>query len=188
MGVLSSAGVFLITSVAGFVLFALLLRLFMELSVVRVMHPVFDSIQKLTNPMIGLFKQSVFTATKTSTLVIALIVTIELVKCALVYILSYGGVPSIVTLLIMALFESVSLSLNLCFYAVLAHVLLSWVPSLQSHPIANLIRMVAGPILKPFYRLIPTHGSGFDFAPLLAILCIQLVSEVLLTPLVTSIL
>lgn len=188
MSVLSSAGVFLITSVAGFVLFALLLRLFMELSVVRVMHPVFDSIQKLTNPMIDLFKQSVFTATKTSTVVMALIVTIELVKCVLVYMLTYGGVPSVFVLIIMALFESLSLMLNLCFYAVLAHVLLSWVPSLQNNPIANVIRMVSNPVLRPFYKFMPVSDSGFDFAPLVAILSIQLVNEVFLAPLVATIL
>ena len=185
MGVLSSTGIFIITSIAGFVSFSLLLRLFMEVSVVRVMHPVFDSIQKLTNPMIDFCRRSIFSASKTSLVVIALLVSIELVKCAFVYLLTHGQMPSVWVLLLISCFEGVSLFLNLCFYAILAHILLSWVPALNNSPIAAVIRMVVNPVLRPFYKWVPVGHSGFDFAPLLAILSIQLIENVFLSPMVS---
>ena len=183
MGVVGSAGVFLVSSLAGFVLFALVMRLFLELAAVRVMHPLFDTICQLTNPGIDVFRRFVFSAQKTSTIVIGLLITVELAKCLLVYTLQFGFSPSLLTLIVMAFSEGLSLMLNLSFYALFAYVLLSWVPSIQASPVAAMIRMVALPILKPFQRMSPASNSGIDFAPMLAILTIHLLDIVLVAPL-----
>ena len=66
---------------------------------------------------------------------------------------------------------------------IVAHIVVSWVPSAQWHPLGRVILLVSEPLLKPFRRLLPpvTFNSGVtvDFSPLLCILATQLVLYIL---------
>ena len=48
------------------------------------------------------------------------------------------------------------------------------------NPIARFLRQVTEPVLRPIRRLIPTHQTGIDFSPLIAIILIQLIERVIL--------
>lgn len=61
--------------------------------------------------------------------------------------------------------------------------LLSWFPSIDwyKQPFALLDRIVR-PVIEPFRKILPPMG-GMDFSPIIAIVCIQFVTNVLISAL-----
>ncbi|NLV74714.1 MAG: YggT family protein [Chloroflexi bacterium] len=62
--------------------------------------------------------------------------------------------------------------------AILARVLISWVPSLAQSRVGELIYEITEPILGPIRRLLPNIG-GFDFSPLIAMVLLQALARLL---------
>ena len=70
--------------------------------------------------------------------------------------------------------------LNLYTWIIIAAALITWVNPDPYNPIARFLRQVTEPVLRPIRRLIPTHQTGIDFSPLIAIILIQLIERVIL--------
>jgi len=64
-------------------------------------------------------------------------------------------------------------------FTILARVLLSWVPSLQQSRLGQVIYELTEPILSPIRRLIPPIGM-IDLSPMIALIAIQMLSQLLL--------
>jgi YggT family protein len=60
--------------------------------------------------------------------------------------------------------------------AILARVLLSWVPSLQQSRLGRFIYEITEPILGPIRRLIPPLGM-LDLSPFIAMVVIQVLAQ-----------
>lgn len=63
--------------------------------------------------------------------------------------------------------------------AILARVLLSWMPAKLPWGLGEFVYSVTEPILAPIRRAMPFTG-GFDFSPLIALIGIQIVASILL--------
>ena len=68
--------------------------------------------------------------------------------------------------------------LNLIFYAILIRVIISWVNPTFRNPFADLLIIVTEPILGPIRKYVPQLG-GFDFAPLIAVVGIKVITIVI---------
>lgn len=79
---------------------------------------------------------------------------------------------------IISLIDFIGWLLNL---ALLARVILSWIPHDPYQPFVQFIYRVTEPILEPFRKLALKSSSqmGIDFSPMLAILTIWLIRRVL---------
>ncbi|MHB1356322.1 MAG: YggT family protein [Anaerolineae bacterium] len=62
--------------------------------------------------------------------------------------------------------------------AILARVLLSWVPSLQQSRLGRFIYEITEPILSPIRRIIPPLGM-LDLSPFIAMVVIQVLAQLL---------
>jgi YggT family protein len=62
--------------------------------------------------------------------------------------------------------------------AILARVLLSWVPSLQQSGLGRFIYEITEPVLRPIRRVIPPLGM-LDLSPLVAMVVIQVLAQLL---------
>ena len=63
--------------------------------------------------------------------------------------------------------------LGLLQWALLLHVVLSWVQVRPDNPVVRALNVVCEPLLAPIRRLLPTAG-GLDFSPLVALVLLQL--------------
>jgi YggT family protein len=81
--------------------------------------------------------------------------------------------------LVGALINLVSGVLQLLTLLIVVRVILSWIPSVDyRHPLIGVIMRLTDPILQPIRRILPPVG-GFDFSPLVAILLLQLISQLI---------
>lgn len=82
------------------------------------------------------------------------------------------------------LFQFFDLLFTVLNLAILARVLLSWIPNLNpSNPLVRLLQQITDPILEPARRIIPPLG-GLDISPIVVLLVLDLV----LRPLVFTVL
>ncbi len=72
------------------------------------------------------------------------------------------------------------LILNILVIAIIVRSLLSWVDPAGRNPISQLLFTITEPFLAPIRNLMGRGGiGGFDLSPIVAILLIQVVSQVL---------
>lgn len=78
------------------------------------------------------------------------------------------------------LFTFVSILARVLNLAILARVLLSWIPLDRDNAIVRIVYDVTEPILGPIRRVLPPLG-GLDLSPIVALILIQVLERVLLT-------
>lgn len=65
-------------------------------------------------------------------------------------------------------------------FAILARVLLSWMPISRENRLVAFVFEITEPILEPIRRLVPSLG-GLDISPMLALLLVEMAQRMLLT-------
>lgn len=68
--------------------------------------------------------------------------------------------------------------------AILARILLTWIPIDPFHPIVRILNQITEPILGPARRIIPPIG-GIDFSPIIVLFLLNIVERLLLNFLVS---
>ncbi len=63
---------------------------------------------------------------------------------------------------------------------IVARVFMSWIPFNINYKIKQFIVDLTEPLLSPFRNLIPPTKFGFDFSPVLAFLCLEILKQILL--------
>ena len=63
---------------------------------------------------------------------------------------------------------------------IVARVFMSWMPININYKIKYFIVNLTEPLLSPFRNLIPPSKFGFDFSPVLAFLCLEILKQILL--------
>ena len=69
-------------------------------------------------------------------------------------------------------------------WAIIIRALLSWFSISGAQPVLRLLVEITEPVLAPIRRVLPTAGM-LDFSPLVALLLIQVISNILLSQLHT---
>lgn len=82
----------------------------------------------------------------------------------------------------------VNVLFDILFWAIIARALLSWFPVRPGnpfHPLAVILQQITEPILAPIRRVIPMIGM-FDITPIVALILLQVISQVLRAALVQA--
>lgn len=175
-----AAGYFLFSLAFGLLTFALWLRVILRYMHVSSLHPVNQVILKITNPLIiPLSKIIPDNRYKRIDIACLILITIVcLIKFTLIGPLFFSGIFSIGLLIAFTVADLIVQPLNLIFYAIIIRVVISWINPTFRNPFADLLIIVTEPILGPIRKYIP-QISGFDFAPLIAIIGIKVITIVI---------
>lgn len=78
------------------------------------------------------------------------------------------------------IFSLLSLALSLYSFIILARILMSWFPILDTrHPIARFLYDATEPLLAPIRQALPAMG-GLDFSPVIVLVAIRLIQTLIL--------
>ena len=175
---ISSALQFLLNAVLGLLTMMFLLRFIMQALRVSFHNPIGQTVMALTDFAVKPARRFVPSWKKNdlSTLLLAFITQVILKFVMLWlgdFLFAVADVPVWPNIFALSLIGVVSAILDIFFYALLSHVILSWVN--PHSPIAPVLHSITRPILGPIQRIIPTMG-GIDFSPLVAILLLQMLN------------
>jgi YggT family protein len=67
---------------------------------------------------------------------------------------------------------------QLYMFVLLARVLISWIQVDPNHPAIQILYQLTEPILKPIRQILPAT-AGLDFSPIIAMLLVEVVTQVL---------
>jgi YggT family protein len=171
-GSLNNALLFLINSIFDLYLFILAVRLILAWSRADYFNPITRVVIQVTQPVIAPLRRVIPNYARIEFSTLVFMIFLEIVKISVISLLVMGGAP-VVAVIITALVEFTRLILNTFFYAILVHVIMSWVSPGYS-PLGQVLTQLSSPILRPCQRLIPPLG-GLDLSPVIAMLGLQFV-------------
>ncbi len=175
---ISSTTQFLLNAILGLLTMMFLLRFIMQALRVSFHNPIGQMVMALTDFSVKPARRFVPSWKKNdlSTLLLAFITQVIL-TFAMLWLSDFpfaiADVPVWPNIFALSLAGVMSAILDIFFYALMLHVILSWVN--PNSPIAPVLHSITHHILGPIQRVIPTIG-GIDFSPLAAILLLQMLN------------
>ena len=172
-----TATVFLIQTVFGFYILAVVLRFLLQWVRADFYNPLVQFLVRITNPSLLPLRRIVpgYRGLDLASVLLALIlqaVEVTLVAVLLDRPISIGGV------LLLAVAELLKLLINIFLWGVIIQALLSWFNPDPRHPAARVLTQLTAPVLRPVQRLLPPI-SGVDLSPMLVVVALIFLSLLL---------
>ncbi|AWB67485.1 hypothetical protein C2869_14015 [Saccharobesus litoralis] len=169
---------FLVESLFGLYLMAVILRFWMQTVRADFYNPFSQFIVKVTNPPLIPLRRIIPGLWGLDLASIVLMVLIAAAKIFILFTLNGGGMVNPMELLIVTLVAIIKEGLNIVFWIIVIRALMSWVS--QGHsPIDQVLYQLTEPLLRPVRKIIPPMG-GFDLSVLVVLLGLQFVSLLLI--------
>lgn len=133
-------------------------------------NPIVSVFLKIYNPIskvLGLF----------SSQIINIFIFAVIFKFISLYIY-FGTQFEIISLIGVAVIQSIMIFLRIIFFAIIGGVILSWISPKNSNPFLKLIEEVSHKSLAPIRKYIPSAG-GLDFSPIFILILINLLESFL---------
>ncbi len=180
MSYFNNAGGFLIHTILGFYIVILILRFLFQYVRIDFYNPVSRFLIKATDPVLKPLRRLIpglYGIDVSSLVMILLITMIEQTALLLLNNVTLGILP----LLLMSLAEVLKLFIHVFLYAILIHIILSWVAPGSNNPIAHIVYNLSEPLLRPAKNLIPPIG-GLDLSPIAVMIFLQLTTMLIVKP------
>ncbi|MFK5913341.1 MAG: YggT family protein [Woeseiaceae bacterium] len=182
MNPLSNAGVFLISTLFGMYILAVMLRLILQIVRADFYNPVSRFIVKITNPPLKPLRRFIPGLAGIDMASVLVMLVLQMLEFYIITLIRHFPTPDILGLTLYALVELVSLGFYVFLFSIFIQSILSWVNPGQYNPINTLLSQITEPVLRPARRLLPPM-SGLDLSPMIAMMGLWLVKLILLDPL-----
>lgn len=182
LGYLVNPAVFLVETLFGLYILAVLLRFLLQWTGADYYNPISQFLVKVTHPPLRLLRRFIPAIGRVDTASLVLMLALQMVAGYLVFLLQGTTAISVAALAVWSVHDLLDLVLNIFFFCIIARALLSWFGRMPYHPAATLLASLTEPLLRRSRRLLPPTG-GLDLSPLLPLIGIQLVRMLFLPPL-----
>lgn len=179
MSALNQGLLFLINTLFDLFLFVLVIRLILAWSGAHYFDPITQFFVRITDFIIKPLRRWLPNVRGIETSTLTLIFALEIIKFAIIAFLSVGA-PHLLGLLVLALADMGKLFIQTFFYTILVQALLTWIQ--PNSPMNNVLYQITAPIMRPIQRVVPLIG-GVDISPIPAMILLQLLLIVFITPL-----
>ncbi len=169
---------YLVQTLLGLYIFAVLLRFLLQAVRADFYNPISQFLVKATNPLVLPLRRVVpgLGGLDLSSLLLALV--LQMLLIAVLGWLRVGFVPNFLVLFAASSLGLAALLVNIYFFAILATIILSFISPGGGHPIIYLLYQITEPVLAPFRKLLPPMG-GLDFSPIFAFILLQVINILL---------
>lgn len=175
------AGVYLIQTLFGLYILAVMLRFLLQTVRADFYNPLVQALVTITNPPLIPLRRLVPGLMGLDMAAIILMLILKSIELVLVFSIVDHAI-SLPGVLVLALAELFNLFLNVLLFAIIIRVILSWVNPDYRNPIMIILVQLTEPIMRPVRGLLPLLG-GIDFSPILIFIGIQLCKLLLVAPL-----
>jgi YggT family protein len=171
---------FLIQTLFGLYLVAIMLRVLLQLTRADFYNPVSQFLVKVTNPPLIPLRRVIPGFMGIDFAAVVLMIVIKMVEIFLIVLIK-GVSVNFFGVVVLAIAELFRLLINVYFFTILIQVVLSWVNPGTYNPAVSLLYSINEPLLGRARRMIPPI-SGFDLSPIVVIILLQLISILLVQP------
>lgn len=178
MGVFSEIIHYLVQTALGLFLFAVLLRLMLQLTRADFYNPVSQFVVRVTNPVLLPLRRLIPAIGRLDTASVVLAVGVQTIAIMASLALMGYRPANLLVLLVWSLIGVASLVVDLFFFAILGLIIFSWIAPNSYHPALALLHQLTEPVMGPFRRLLPAIG-GLDLSPILVFVVINVLGKLL---------
>lgn len=179
---LINIGLFLIQTLFDLYIYIVILRFLLQTMHVGYFNPLSQFAIRFTQPIIKPMQKIIPEIKNIDVAVLLLIIILELIKVTLLLVLQLQAFPNVAGLLLFVLANLINKFIMFYFYAIIIRVVLSWITPVHHNPVFFALTQLTEPVLHPIRRVLPLLG-GFDLSPLVALIGLQLLSLIIVTPL-----
>lgn len=171
---------FLINTLAGLYILAVMLRFLLQWVRADFRNPISQFLIRITQPPLQPMRRFLPPIGRADTSAMVLMLLLQFCTLAVVYWIGSTNV-SAGFLAVRSVAELLNLLLNVFLVVIFIRVILSWVNPGQYNPAIGLIDSLAEPVLAPVRRVIPAIG-GLDLSPIAVLIGIQLAKMLFVYP------
>ena len=161
------------------------LRLAMQWVRADFRNPIVKFVLTVTNPLVLPLRQFIPPVYKLDTATLLIFILLQWAGTGILTQLACGVSPDLLTLLGLSVVKGLRQILNVYFYVIFGHVLMSWIAQGTYNPslamVGTLLRQIAQPVLQPIQKLIPPI-AGLDLSPLFLLLAVGAITQMLYGP------
>ena len=172
-----TATVFLIQTVFGFYILAVMLRFLLQCVRADFYNPLVQFLVRITSPLLLPLRRFVPGYRGLDLASVVLAFALQLLEVLLVTAL-FGRSLDIGGVLLVTVMELLKLLINIYLWGVIIQAVLSWINPDPRHPAARVLAQLTAPLLRPARRLLPPV-SGVDLSPVLVVVALIFVSLLL---------
>ncbi|MDG4552080.1 MAG: YggT family protein [Candidatus Contendobacter sp.] len=172
-----TATVFLIQTVFGFYILAVMLRFLLQCVRADFYNPLVQFLVRITNPPLLPLRRIIPGYRGLDLAAVVLAFVLQVVEVLLVALL-FGRALGVGGLLLLTVMELLKLLINIYLWGVIIQAVLSWINPDPYHPAARVLAQLTAPLLRPARRLLPPI-SGVDLSPMLVVVALIFVSLLL---------
>lgn len=177
----AASAVFLIQTLFGLYILAVMLRLLLQWVRADFYNPVSQFLVKITNPPLRPLRRVIPGWGGIDFASVLLLVALQMLELFLVNT-TLGTSQPVAGLAFSAVIALLNLLVNIYVFAIIIQVILSWVAPNTYNPVTGLIHHLTEPLLAPARRMIPPI-SGIDLSPLAVLVLLQLTKMLIIAPL-----
>lgn len=181
MPYVNNAGVFLLQTLFGLYILAVMLRFLLQWVRADFYNPLVRFLVRVTNPLLVPLRRFIPGLMGLDMAAVVLMLGLQIVELLLVLML-IGYSANLPGLVVLAVAELVGLLISVFFWGVIIQAVLSWINPDPRHPIMVLLYQLTEPVLRPARGILPPI-SGLDLSPILVLVALQLVKLILVAPL-----
>ena len=181
MNPVSNAGIFLISTLFGLYILALMLRLILGFVRADFRNPISQFIVKVTNPPLKPLRRFIpgFAGIDMASVIFMLV--LQILEIFLIDMMRGFPTPAVLGLTLYAVTELITLGFYVFLFSIFILALLSWINPGQYNPVSYLLDQIAEPVLRPARKILPPM-SGIDLSPMFAMVGLWLIKLLLLDP------
>jgi YggT family protein len=171
---------FVIQTVFGIYILAVLLRFLFQLLRAPFHNPVSQFVVTVTNPPLRVLRRVIpgFAGIDVASLVLMLVLqTVELLLLALLY----GSMPALAGILVLSIGKLLEMTIYVFMVAILVRIIIGWVNPHLHNPVTQLLDSLTDFMLRPARRLLPPIGM-LDLSPIVVFLVLGLALRLLVQP------
>jgi YggT family protein len=172
-----TATIFLIQTVFGFYILAVVLRFLLQWVRADFYNPLVQFLVRITNPPLLPLRRIVPGYRGLDLAAVVLAFALQLVEVLLVTLL-LGRSPGVGGLLLLTVMELFKLLINIYLWGIIIQAVLSWINPDPRHPVARVLAQLTAPLLRPVQRRLPPI-SGVDLSPVLVVVALIFISLLL---------
>jgi YggT family protein len=180
-GYLTSAGTFVLDTVFGLYIGAVLLRLLLQWVRADFYNPLSQAVVKLTNPVLRPMRRYIPALGRIDTASVLLLILLQMLNLWLAVALT-GGSAGPLGILVMALAALLSKAIYAFTFALLIQVVASWVMPGARRPVFDLVDSLTEPLMRQLRAALPNLGA-LDLSPMVALMLLQLALMLIVSPL-----
>lgn len=176
----SDAGSFLIDTVIGLYMLAIILRFMLQWVRADFYNPISQFLVTVTNPPLVFLRRFIPGFFGIDVASIILLIVLAMIKIYLIYAIS-GLTPHVSGVLVLAIGEMIQLGVYVFIFTMLIRIVLSWIQPGGYNPVLVLINQLTEPLMAPARRIIPPFG-GLDISPILVFIFLYLTLMLVVRP------